>query len=55
MITAADAITQQQMAAYQFCERIFEGLMHWARTKDIRYLQAIQRSLTGVQNSDGDT
>ena len=59
MVTADDAIMQslqqRQMAAYQLCERMFDALMHWARTKDVRYLLAAQRSLTAVQNSDGDT
>jgi len=49
------SLQQRQMAAYQLCERMFDALMHWARTKDVRYLLAAQRSLTAVQNSDGDT
>ena len=55
MITADGAITQQQMGAYQLCEKMFDGLMHWAKTKDVRYLPAAQRSLKAVQNNDGDT
>ena len=54
MVTAGDAVAQQ-MAACQLCERVFEALMHWVRTKDVRYLLAVQRSLGKVQNSDGDT
>ena len=59
MVTVDDAVMQslqqRQMAAYQLCERMFDALMHWARTKDVRYLLAAQRSLTAVQNNDGDT
>ena len=55
MVTADGAITQQQMGAYQLCERLFDTLMHWTRTKDVRYLLVAQRSLKAVQNNDGDT
>ena len=51
----AQSLQQRQMVAYQLCERMFDALMHWARTKDVRYLLAAQRSLTAVQNNDGDT
>ena len=54
IVTADGAITQQQMGAYQLCE-MFDALMHWARTKDVRYLPAAQTSLKAIKNNDGDT
>ena len=39
----------------QVCERMFNALLAWATTRDVRYLLAAQRSLTAVQNQEGDT
>ena len=40
---------------FQVCERMFNALLAWATTRDVRYLLAAQRSLTAVQNQEGDT
>ena len=42
-------------SAFQVCERMFSALLAWATTRDVRYLLAAQRSLTAVQNQEGDT
>ena len=55
MVTVDGAVKQQQMTASQLCEGTFDALMHWVRTKDIRYLLAVQKNLINIQNSDGDT
>ena len=57
-IVTADAamqLSQQQTAVYQLCERMFDALMQWARTKDISHLLAVQKTLRYAQNSNGDT
>ena len=41
-----------EQAALVVCERMFNA---WATTRDVRYLLAAQRSLTAVQNQQGDT
>ena len=41
--------------AVEVCDRMFNALLAWATTKDVRYLLAAQRSLTAVQNQEGDT
>ena len=55
MVTVDGAVKQQQMTASQLCEGTFDALMHGVRTKDIRYLLAVQKNLINIQNSDGDT
>eukprot|EP00731_Ephydatia_muelleri_P012374 Em0006g1268a len=52
---AMQALHDKQEAAFQVCERMFNALLAWASTKDVRYLLAAQRSLTAVQNQEGDT
>ena len=52
---AMQALQDRQQAAMQVCERMFNALLAWATTKDVRYLLAAQRSLTAVQNQEGDT
>ena len=49
------ALADRQQAAFQVCERMFNALLAWATTRDVRYLLAAQRSLTAVQNQQGDT
>ena len=39
----------------QVLECMFNALLAWATTRDVRYLLAAQRSLTTVQNQEGDT
>ena len=48
-------ILQFPQSAFQVCERMFSALLAWATTRDVRYLLAAQRSLTAVQNQQGDT
>jgi ankyrin repeat protein len=52
---AMEAIRERQQSAFQVCERMFSALLAWATTRDVRYLLAAQRSLTAVQNQQGDT
>lgn len=52
---AMEAIRERQQSAFQVCERMFSALLAWATTRDVRYLLAAQRSLTAVQNQEGDT
>ncbi|KAL5499607.1 hypothetical protein EMCRGX_G011058 [Ephydatia muelleri] len=52
---AMQALHDKQEAAFQVCERMFNALLAWASTKDVRYLLAAQRSLTAIQNQEGDT
>ena len=52
---ANQALMDRQQAAFQVCERMFNALLAWATTRDVRYLLAAQRSLTAVQNQQGDT
>ena len=49
------AIRDRQESGFQVCERMFNALLAWATTRDVRYLLAAQRSLTAVQNQEGDT
>lgn len=51
----SQALMDRQQAAFQVCERMFNALLAWATTRDVRYLLAAQRSLTAVQNQQGDT
>ena len=44
-----------QQAVFVVCERMYNALLAWATTKDVRNLLAAQRSLTAVQNQQGDT
>lgn len=52
---AGQALADRQQAAFAVCERMFNALLAWATTRDVRYLLAAQRSLTAVQNQQGDT
>ena len=52
---ALQALKDRQQMAFEVCDRMFNALLAWATTKDIRYLLAAQRSLTAVQNQEGDT
>ncbi len=52
---AMQALKDRQQQAFNVCERMFNALLAWATTKDVRYLLAAQRSLTAVQNQEGDT
>jgi nuclear factor NF-kappa-B p105 subunit len=52
---ALEALKDKQQMAFEVCDRMFNALLAWATTKDIRYLLAAQRSLTAVQNQEGDT
>jgi len=52
---AKQKLRDRQEAGYQVCERMFNALLAWATTRDVRYLLAAQRSLTAVQNQEGDT
>ena len=49
------ALRDRQQMAFEVCDRMFNALLAWATTKDVRYLLAAQRSLTAVQNQEGDT
>jgi len=53
--SAHQALVDRQQAAFAVCERMFNALLAWATTRDVRYLLAAQRSLTAVQNQQGDT
>ena len=53
--SAEQAVSDRQQAAFVVCERMFNALLAWATTRDVRYLLAAQRSLTAVQNQQGDT
>ena len=53
--SAHQALADRQQAAFAVCERMFNALLAWATTRDVRYLLAAQRSLTAVQNQQGDT
>ena len=53
--SAHQAVADRQQAAFAVCERMFNALLAWATTRDVRYLLAAQRSLTAVQNQQGDT
>jgi hypothetical protein len=53
--SAQQAVMDRQQAAFVVCERMFNALLAWATTRDVRYLLAAQRSLTAVQNQQGDT
>ena len=52
---AGQDLADRQQAAFAVCERMFNALLAWATTRDVRYLLAAQRSLTAVQNQQGDT
>lgn len=52
---AMQALRDRQQMAFEVCDRMFNALLAWATTKDVRYLLAAQRSLTAVQNQEGDT
>ena len=52
---AMQALKDRQQMAFEVCDRMFNALLAWATTKDVRYLLAAQRSLTAVQNQEGDT
>ena len=52
---AGQELVDRQQAAFAVCERMFNALLAWATTRDVRYLLAAQRSLTAVQNQQGDT
>ena len=51
--SAEHAVSDRHMA-FVVCERVFNNLLAWAATRDVRYLLAAQRSLTAVQNQQGD-
>ncbi len=52
---AMQSLRDRQQMAFEVCDRMFNALIAWATTKDVRYLLAAQRSLTAVQNQEGDT
>ena len=52
---ALQSLQDRQQMAFEVCDRMFNALLAWATTKDVRYLLAAQRSLTAVQNQEGDT
>ena len=54
-LQAMQALKDRQQMAFEVCDKMFNALLAWATTKDIRYLLAAQRSLTAVQNQEGDT
>ena len=54
-LQAMQALKDRQQMAFEVCDNIFKALFTWATTKDIRYLLTAQRSLTAVQNQEGDT
>ena len=41
--------------AFTLAERTSRAIRDYAATGDVRYLLAVQRQLTAVQNDDGDT
>lgn len=52
---AMQSLQDRQQKAFEVCDRMFNALLAWATTKDVRYLLAAQRSLTAVQDQEGDT